>query len=323
MIYPDVQSWKITSNFPLTRVGTTDFKLPFNVRRPDGIHVLTPEISVFVDLPPELKGSHMSRNIEVITEVRNSGEEFHSLEEICEIIAIKLLKRHDYAKCSEVIMRSDYFLEKVNPSGKKNMEHYTLVAEAVSTWGPSRNIETTKLIGVEVTGMTACPCGMETTKALYIDKKELPPIGCAEGAPGGAEGGKREAELPYPTITHNQRNVSKLFIETPGDYEIEANDLIEIVEGALSSPSFGILKRRDEARLIWNAHNTPKFVEDVVRDILKEVVRRYSHLDDAAVVTVSSTSLESIHKHNAFAESVMKMKELKSIYLQNEDYAKG
>jgi len=319
MIYPDVQAWKITSNFPLTRVGTTEFKLPFNVRRPDGIHVLTPEISVFVDLPAELKGSHMSRNIEVVTEVRNAGEEFHSLEEICERISRELLRKHDYAECSEVIMRTDYFLEKENPTGKKNTEHYILVAEALSRWGPSREITTTKVIGVEVTGMTACPCGMETTRALYLDKGEQTSADCAEGSSDSE--GEGAQNLQPPTITHNQRNVSKLFIETPDDHEVEANELIDIVEGALSSPSYGILKRKDEAAVIWNAHNAPKFVEDVVRDILKEVVRRYHHLDDSAVVTVSSTSLESIHKHNAFAECVMKMKELKEIYLQNVNSA--
>ena len=312
MIYPDVQSWKITSNFPLTRVGTTGLRLPFNVKRPDGIHVLTPEISIFVDLPPELKGSHMSRNLEVVHEVRGRAQDFHSLEEICERISVELLKKHEYAECSEVLMRTDYFLEKKNPSGKPNIEHYVLVAEALSRWDADVAVRTTKVIGVEVTGMTACPCGMETTRAIYIDRQGLPNMGCAEGDPGeqGAEG------CQLPTVTHNQRNVSKLFIETPGEDEVEANDLIDIVERALSSPSFGILKRKDEAAVIWKAHNSPKFVEDVVRDILKEVVRRYQQLDDSAVVTVSSTSFESIHKHNAFAESVMKMAELKAIYLR-------
>ncbi|HID71964.1 MAG TPA: GTP cyclohydrolase I FolE2 [Thermoplasmata archaeon] len=297
MIYPDVQSWKITSNFPLTRVGTTDFKLPFKIRRPDGLHVLIPEINVFVDLPPHLKGSHMSRNIEVIHSVRNSQEEFGSLEEICERISTEMLKRHEYAECAEVTMRADYFLDRKNPGGKMNTEQYGLIAEAVSKWEGKGRIKTTKVIGVEVTGLTACPCGMETTRAIYLN---TPP-----------------AVSPRPSITHNQRNISRVCIETQGDQEIEANELIEIVEKAMSSPSFGILKRKDEAAIIWKAHNSPKFVEDVVRDILKEIVKNYPELDDESVVTVSSKSFESIHKHNAFAEAIMKMRELRKIYSQN------
>ncbi len=307
MIYPDVQSWKLTSNFPLTRVGTSDFKLPFTVHRPDGVHVLVPEISVFVDLPAELKGSHMSRNIEMIHEVRNSKQVFGSLEEICERISTGLLEKHEYAECSEVVMRTDYFLEKENPGGRLNMEHYILAAEAVSRWKKDGTISTTKLIGVEVKGMTACPCGMETTRALFIDGKP--------GAEKICGGDSCDGEGKLPTITHNQRNVSKLFIELPAGHEIEANVLIDIVERGLSSPSYGILKRKDEAAVIWNAHNNPKFVEDVVRDILSETVRRFPGLDGSALVTVSSKSYESIHKHNAFAECVMTMLELRESYL--------
>ena len=300
MIYPDVQSWKLTSNFPLTRVGTTGLKLPFKVKRPDGVHVLIPELSVFVDLPPELKGSHMSRNIEIVSAVRRSDEEFSSLEDICEKVSALLLEKHEYAQSSEVTMKADYFLDRTSPEGRVSTEHYVLVAEAVSRWGEGKTLETTKLIGVEVTGMTACPCGMETTRAIYM---------------GGKEGDGNNC----PSVTHNQRNVSKLFVETPAGVSIEANELITIVEAALSSPSFGILKRRDEAAVIWNAHNNPKFVEDVVRDILAGVVRRYQELPNEAVVTASSTSFESIHKHDAFAESVIKMKELRAIYLQGQE----
>ena len=61
-------------------------------------------------------------------------------------------------------------------------------------------------------------------------------------------------------------------IEVPKDYDIEADDLIEIVEDSLSSPTYEILKRDDEALITLQAHENPKFVEDVVTVSLKELM---------------------------------------------------
>jgi GTP cyclohydrolase-4 len=97
----------------------------------------------------------------------------------------------------------------------------------------------------------------------------------------------------------------------PGDYQLEADDLIAIVEASLSSPTYEILKRADEARIVMDAHSNPKFVEDVVREILKRVLDMYKELPDDVCVNVKSESFESIHKHNAFAERETDMGELR------------
>ena len=83
------------------------------------------------------------------------------------------------------------------------------------------------------------------------------------------------------------------------------------MENALSNPTHEILKRKDEGMVVVNAHNNPKFVEDVVRDILGDLIREYPELPDETMVTVRSESEESIHKHNAFAERVTVMGELR------------
>ena len=152
-----------------------------------------------------------------------------------------------------------------------------------------------KLVGVEVAGMTACPCAMETVTHML--------------EPGhGPELSSRKA----PMISHNQRNITTLMIEVPEHVEVEADDLIAIVEGSLSSPTYGILKREDEAKVVLDAHRNPKFVEDVVRDILGKLLEMYSSLPDSVHVTVRSESEESIHKHNAFAERVTTLGELRA-----------
>ena len=195
-----------------------------------------------------------------------------------------LLKKHDYATYSEIKAEADYFLERLYPSGKKGLEPYKLVAEAKA----NKNGEIKKLIGVKVIGMTTCPCAKEVIRKIgKYDNNVVPP-------------------------THNQRNITTLMIEVPfEDKTVDANDLIDITERSFSAPTYGILKRNEEGEIVYNAHKNPKFVEDVVRDILGLVLKKYSNLPDEVLVIVKSESEESIHKHNAFAERVTTLGELR------------
>ncbi len=290
----DCQSKRIENSFRLTRVGITGVRKPVVVHRDHADHYLTAEIDVFVDLPSTQRGSHMSRNVEVITEMIDESvrKKVSSLEGLAARICRELLDRHDYASYAEVSMSADYFLERGPPGGKKSLEPFKLIAKSTAKRGNGL----TKLIGVQVQGMTACPCAQETVKHMLLD--DVP--------------GLRKVSEDLPFISHNQRNITTLMVEVPEHEKVEADDLIRIVEGALSSPTYGILKRSDEAKVVLQAHKNPKFVEDVVRDILGKLLETYPKLDDAVQVTVRSESEESIHKHNAFAERVTTMGELRS-----------
>lgn len=289
----DCQSRLVENSFHLTRVGITGVRKPVVVHRNDRDNHLTAVIDVFVDLPSTQRGSHMSRNVEVITEMIDESvrKKVTSLEELAANMCRKLLERHDYASYAEVHMSADYFLERRPDGGSKSLEPYKLIAKATARRGDGLM----KLIGVEVLGMTACPCAMETVRHQLASKD--PKLGERCGT--------------VPMITHNQRNRTTLMVEVPEHVDIEADDLIEIVESSLSSPTYGILKRKDEAKVVLDAHANPKFVEDVVRDILAKLLDRYKSLDDSVLVTVRSESEESIHKHNAFAERITTLGELR------------
>jgi len=114
-----------------------------------------------------------------------------------------------------------------------------------------------------------------------------------------------------PTITHNQRNITSLMVDAPPGKDVEADELIDIVESSVSSPTFEILKRPEEGMLVKHAHENPRFVEDVVREVLAKVVDRFKALPGEVKVSVRSESEESIHKHNAFAERVTTLDELR------------
>jgi GTP cyclohydrolase-4 len=285
---PDVQSSPVISHFKLTRVGVTGVKKLVHIKRPNKKSVLplTVTMNIFVDLPESQKGSHMSRNLELVSEIidQTLQNPVSDLESFCAQIAENLLKKHEYATFSEIKAEADYFLDTIYPSGQKGLEPYTIIAEARA----KRNGELKKLIGVEVVGMTACPCAMEVVRKLQ----------------------NRDNTCSAPT--HNQRNIGTLMIEVPcGIATVDADDLIHIVENSFSSPTFSLLKRREEAELVISAHSKPKFVEDVVRDILSAVLQKYTDLPNDVLVIVRSESEESIHKHNAFAERITTLGELR------------
>jgi len=288
---PDVQSGRLDNGFRLTKVGVTGVLKPVKIARPNKVATLTATFDVFVDLPWDQRGAHLSRNLEAIGEIVDEGvrNPVHSLEDLAARISVKLLEKHDYATNGEVWAKADYFLEKVTPMGRTSLESYKLVARANAH--RRGRIEVRKSVGIEAVGMTACPCAMETIR------EENPAYASLKG---------------IPIITHNQRNRTSLVVEEPEGFDIEADDLIGIVESSVSAPTFEVLKRPDEARLVEAAHARPRFVEDVVREVLGRVLQKYRDLPDDVLVKVKSDSEESIHKHDAVAERVATLGELRA-----------
>lgn len=285
---PDVQSKLSSSKFKITRVGVTGVKKLVHIKRPNKntIIPLIVTLDLFVDLPASQKGSHMSRNLELVSDIvdMNLKTPVSDLESFCAKTAELLLQRHEYATFAEVKAEADYFKDTIYPNGKKGSEPYNLVAEA----RVKSNGEIKKLIGVRVIGMTACPCAMELVRKL--------------------ESKEKDAVVP----THNQRNIGTLMIEVPQNLNnVDADELIDIVENSFSSPTYSILKRKEEGELVVKSHKKPKFVEDVVRDMLSHILKKYKNLPDDVLVIARSESEESIHKHNAFAERVTTLGELR------------
>ncbi len=289
-MYPDVQGLQPEKRYKITRVGVKNVVKPIFVKRGDKTVTLVTTIDIFVDLPPSKKGSDMSRNIEVISEILEESitTPCTGIENLASKIVKKVMRKHEYATYAEVNLKADYFLERKTPLGRKTIERYGLIGRAKMDKSGVK-----KMVGVEVVGMTACPCAMETVRTILKEKYKDSLLN----------------EIPVPT--HNQRNIATVMLEVPEGYEIEANDLIEIIENSVSSPTYEILKRRDEGEVVLRAHRNPKFVEDVVREILHRILQKYTQLPDDVLIIVRSESEESIHKHNAFAERITTLGELR------------
>jgi GTP cyclohydrolase IV len=115
-----------------------------------------------------------------------------------------------------------------------------------------------------------------------------------------------------PMATHNQRGRGIISIEVSNGYKVSIDKIIRIIEESMSSNIYELLKRNDEAMLVETAHKNPKFVEDCVRTMAKKIVNEFTDLPDEAIITIKQINEESIHTHNAFAERIASLAELKS-----------
>ena len=250
------------------------------------------DLECFVDLNPEQAGVHMSRFEEVVNEAIDTvvlGEALRA-EGLAAHIAEQVRERQGGIR-AEVKIAARYPETVPAPvSGLPTQELYTLFGTAVSSERGTRT-----LIGVEAQGMTACPCA----QGLVEDgaRERLTEEGF------GPEDIDRIVDA-VPLATHNQRGVGTLYIGTPEDsgVDIDARRLLRIVESSMSSEIYELMKRADERAVVEKAHANPRFVEDCVREMIRQVTEAFPELRDGAFVHARQENLETIHRHNVVAE---------------------
>ena len=158
-------------------------------------------------------------------------------------------------------------------------------------------------MGAEVLGTTACPCAQEIMKEQT--RMELAKAGLSEAVVS-------DLLERLPVATHNQRGRGSISVEVHDRRCVSIDRIIKIIEESMSSKVYGLLKRPDEAVVVRRAHSNPKFVEDCVRTMAQKLVETFTDLPDDAAVTLKQINEESIHQHNAFAERIAKMGELRA-----------
>lgn len=305
-VLPDIQANRPKIPVNLTRVGVTDVKKLVAVKRKDKRSImLISTFDIYVDLPSDRKGANLSRNFEAVDEVleRAINLPVYEIEQLCSDVAISLLKRHEYATNAEVHMKSEYVIKRESPATKmKCQEVVEIFAQSKAIRKNESKIEISKLIGAEVIGMTACPCAQEIM--TDIARKQLEEIGIEN---------RKIAEFLHrvPMATHNQRGRGSISIEVFSEHFVFLEKLIEIIEKSMSSSVYELLKRADESMVVQTAHKNPKFVEDCVRTMAHNIVKEFIDLPDNSIVTIKQINEESIHRHNAFAERVATMGQLR------------
>ena len=289
----DVQARPPSLQLSLSRVGVTAVEKVIRMRQDGSEQLFSARFECVVELGLDQKGAHMSRFEEVVNEAIGQvvlGESAFKVETLAEHIA-QLVRERQGARRAEVSVEGRFPEHKPAPvSGIGTQELYTLHGSAVTT-----ELGTRRLVGVTAQGMTACPCAQELVARAARERLHN------EGF--DADDIARILDA-VPVATHNQRGLGTLHIGCTEqcDDEIDATTLLAIVEGAMSSEIYELMKRSDEAHVVEKAHRRPRFVEDCVREMVRGVVENFAVLDDRAFVEARQVNLETIHQHNVVAE---------------------
>ena len=88
------------------------------------------------------------------------------------------------------------------------------------------------------------------------------------------------------------------------DEKREALAMLSSIELGVMDPEeiYELMKRPDEMSVVVKAHSQPRFVEDCVREMIRQVIETYPGLADEGFVMARQENLETIHRHNVVAE---------------------
>jgi GTP cyclohydrolase I/GTP cyclohydrolase-4 len=287
----------------LSRVGVTGVEKVIRIRHNGSEQLFSARFECVVDLGPNQKGAHMSRFEETINDAIGEavlGGATFKVEQLAEQIA-QFVRTRQGARRAEVNVEARFPEHKPAPvSGIQTQEIYTLHGSAICTDAGTR-----RLIGVTAQGMTACPCAQELVAASARERL------VEQGFDADTIDRIFEA---VPVATHNQRGLGTLFIGCTEqcEDEIDATTLLGIVEHAMSSEIYELMKRSDEARVVEKAHRRPRFVEDCVREMVRGVIDTYPEIADPAFLSARQVNLETIHQHNVVAERFGTFGEIRS-----------
>jgi GTP cyclohydrolase I len=145
----DVQNSEDTRHLPINKVGIKDIRHPVVVRdRTEGEQNTIANFNMYVNLPHNFKGTHMSRFVEIL----NNHEREISVKSFKDML-IEMTERLE-AGTGHIEMNFPYFVNKTAPeSGVKSLMDYdvTFIGEA----NGDKNCMTVKVV-VPVTSL--CPC---------------------------------------------------------------------------------------------------------------------------------------------------------------------
>jgi GTP cyclohydrolase IV len=288
VLAPDLQSSEPEVRIGLSRAGVRGVSKAIRLRRGRHEKLVSADISCFVDLDPDQRGVHMSRFPELFEQAIDElviGEAL-LVEELAEHIARTVVGRQRALR-AEVEVTARYPIQRETPVTRmRTQEMVSLIGVAGAS-----STRTRRVIGVEATGINACPCAQGLVRGKAAERL--------------LEAGFDEPDVDrilelVPVATHNQRGRGTLYVGT--DRAVNAEDLVEIVERSMSSPVYELLKRPDELFVVEHAHLQPRFVEDSVRLALKGVLDAYPALADGDFLFSRQVNLETIHTHDVLAE---------------------
>ncbi|MFC1881696.1 GTP cyclohydrolase FolE2 [Thermodesulfobacteriota bacterium] len=149
----DIQSQPDFRKIPIDKVGIKNLRYPVTVRdRRDGFQHTIAVINMYVDLPHNNKGTHMSRFVELLHFLHPDV----SLQKFS--VILENMKKHLNAASAHLEMTFPYFIEKTAPvSTSPGLMDYTCSIRGSSD--PDGRVDLVSEVAVPISSV--CPCSME------------------------------------------------------------------------------------------------------------------------------------------------------------------
>ena len=181
------------------------------------------------------------------------------VEDLAEHVARHIVARQE-ALLAEVRITARYPYERRTPvSELSTQEMVSLIGIAAASRERVRRV-----VGVEATGINACPCAQGLVRGRAAERL----------LEAGFDERRRRADPRARPARDAQPARPRHAAASAPRARVNAERLVEIVEGSMSSPIYELLKRPDELFVVEHAHLQPRFVEDSVRVALEQRPRR-------------------------------------------------
>ena len=146
---PDIQSTPDTRQLAIQQVGVKGLRYPLTLRTPAGERATVAEFAMTVALPPEVKGTHMSRFVEILERPRQALAPADFIPLLADTLG------HLQSAGGRIEARFPYFIEKRAPvSGVASLLDYDVAVAAEQLPGglPRLTLEIT------AAATSLCPC---------------------------------------------------------------------------------------------------------------------------------------------------------------------
>ncbi len=253
----DVQNSSDQRGIAIQKVGINDAHLPFLIKTRDGGFQ---QVLARIKFTVSLPMEYKGTHMSRFLEILNRWSQKPVAEEEMEAILSDALTKLE-AQSATLKIDFKYFIEKAAPvSGRKSMLDLNCFFQGEKQRGEDMIFT----LGVEVPFTSLCPCSKEISRY-------------------GA---------------HNQRGLMRVAVRFAVGAEcIYIEDLAKVMEEQASCPIYPLLKREDEKYVTETAYEHPKFVEDILRDL----VLALRELSGIEWFSLECENFESIHNHSAYA----------------------
>ena len=258
----DVQNQPDERGIKIQRTGVTKVHLPFLISDADEVQQVAAQVQFTVALAANLRGTHMSRLVEVLTDWTQRPLKISDVEKIL-IDALDKLAT-DFAA---ITLAFKFFVKKFSPVSQKSSP----AAVDCEFCGELKSGDRMKFtLGLSVPFTSLCPCSKEISNFGAHNQRSI----C---------------------------RVRLTFADADKIADVSIEKFVRLIEAQGSAEIFPLLKREDEKFVTETAYRNAKFVEDILRDLVLSL-RRVENLSAFAVECENFESIHSHNAFAAHEE---------------------